>query len=146
MTKNKALIGLLVVTIVAIAAAVYFYVQYAALKANPLASEQNAQQQVNNLVAKVGALMVLPTGEVPTVATVADPSALKSQAFFANVVAGDKVLVYSVAGEAILYDPSTNKIVNVAPINTSAGNQPAPSATGQGAASAASATSTAKKQ
>lgn len=118
-TKNKIIIVLAVLTIIATAAAVYFHSQYAAIKANsPQASQQDMQRQVNDLVGRVGALMVLPSGEVPTVATVADPSLLKGQAFFANAVAGDKVLIYSIAGEAILYNPAANKIVNVAPINT----------------------------
>jgi hypothetical protein len=120
-TKNKVIAALAVLLIVATSAAVYFYIQYTNLSVNP---QQASLQQTNDLVAKVGALMVLPTGEVPTVATVKDPESLKSQAFFANAVAGDKVLIYNAAKEAILYDPATNKIVEVAPISTGSSGPP----------------------
>lgn len=88
--------------------------QVADLKANPQAI---VQQQTQALIAKVGALMTLPTGEEPTVAEVSDAAAAKKQsAFFANAENGDKVLMYAKSGTAILYRPSTNKIVLVAPL------------------------------
>ena len=37
---------------------------------------------------------------------------------------GDKVLIYSASQKAILYSPSLNKIVEIAPVNT--GNSGAP--------------------
>lgn len=68
-------------------------------------------------ISEVGKLMVLPTDEVPTLATVSDPAKLKDQAFFTNAKSGDKVLIYSNARKAILYSPSLHKIVEVAPVN-----------------------------
>ena len=101
--------------------AFYFYRQLSVVESNPQIQAQNAQIQaqneVKNLVATVSRLMVLPTGETPTVATVLDPSALKDQAFFANSEKGDKVLIYMAKRQAILYSPSLGKIVNVAPIS-----------------------------
>lgn len=100
----------------------YFYWQY--LKAasnNQFASASAIQHDTDQLIQDVGQLIVLPQGEVPTVATVSDPSALKNQPFFANAEKGDKVLVYTTAGKAILYRPSSRKIIEVAP--TSLGNQ-----------------------
>ncbi len=83
-------------------------------QANPQAI---IQKQTDDLIAKVGKLMSLPTGETPTVADVSDASAAKKQsAFFNNAQNGDKVLMYVKAGEAILYRPSTNKIILVAPL------------------------------
>lgn len=70
------------------------------------------------IIAKVGALIELPKGETPTIATVTDPSKLQDQAFFANAKAGDIVLIYTGAREAYLYDPVQNKLVEVAPITT----------------------------
>jgi len=75
-------------------------------------------QEVADISAKLSRLMVLPTDETPTLATVSDPEKLKGQAFFANAKAGFKVLVYAKAQKAILFDPYTNKIVEVAPINS----------------------------
>ncbi len=73
---------------------------------------------VRMLVEEVGRLIVLPTDEVPTVATVSDPKALKDKVFFAEAKTGDKVLIYTNAKKAILYDPVLKKIINVAPVNT----------------------------
>ena len=74
--------------------------------------------EAKNLEAIVGKLIVLPIGETPTVATVSDPNALTSQAFFMNAKKGDRVLIYAKAKKAILYDPVLNKIINVAPLTT----------------------------
>jgi len=76
-----------------------------------------AQAEVNALIAKVSKLMVLPTDETPTVATVTDASAVKDQPFFAQAVNGDKVLIYQNAGEAILYRESENRIIKVGAVN-----------------------------
>jgi len=97
--------------------AYYFYSKY-----------QRAQQLLNNptlavqkesktLVEKVGRLIELPTGEIPTIATVSDKKKLKDQPFFKKAVNGDKVLIFTQSGKAILYRPSVNKIIEVAPVN-----------------------------
>lgn len=102
------------IAVVAIVAAGYFYNQVRMLKQNPQAL---AEQEVTDLVAKVGRLLILPTEETPTVATVTDPEALKDQPFFAYAVKGDKVLIYTTAKKAILYSVALNKIIDIAPLN-----------------------------
>ncbi len=104
----------LLLVAVSIGVAVYYYRQVVALRQNP---QQTAQDAVAEVVAKVSQIMVLPQGEQPILATVADPSKLKDQPFFAQAKIGDKVLLYTNARKAILYDPVANKIVEVAPIN-----------------------------
>jgi hypothetical protein len=102
------------------------------LKSNP---EQILQNETASLVSKVGELVTLPD-EQPTVATVTDPSLLKDQPFFAQAQTGDKVLIYALAKKAVIYRPSTNKVIEVAPINLGndlLGNEPT---SGQDAASA----------
>jgi hypothetical protein len=75
------------------------------------------QKQTQQLITRVGALMQLPTGETPTVAEVSDASQAKQQSsFFNKAQNGDRVLMYVKAGEAVLYRPSTNKIILVAPL------------------------------
>lgn len=105
---------LAVALVLAIAAAGYFYWQTVQLQKNP---QQQAIKEAQELVAKVSKLIVLPTGETPTIATVSDPDKLKEQPFFANAQKGDKVLIFTNAKKAILYSPTSNKIVEVAPIN-----------------------------
>lgn len=68
-------------------------------------------------VEKVGKLMVLPDDETPTLAAVSDVEQLREQPFFAKAVNGDKVLIYTKNRLAILYRPSTNKIVAVGTVN-----------------------------
>lgn len=106
-----------VVVVVAVAAAAYFYMQYA--QAQKLLKNPNlvAQQQTDQLISAVGKLMELPKNETPTIATVSDVSKLKDQPFFALAKNGDKVLIYTNAKKAILYRPSENKIIDVAPVN-----------------------------
>jgi hypothetical protein len=99
--------------------------QVTSLEANPQAA---IQRQTEALIANVGSLITLPTGETPTIANVSDAEqARKQSAFFNNAVNGDKVLMYVKAGEAILYRPDSNKIILVAPLtfNTDANAKPA---------------------
>ena len=115
---KKAVISVVVLLLLgASGAAYYFYNQWNVLKNNP---NKVAADETKAVVAEVGKLILLPTGEDPTVATVTDPSKLKDQPFFVNAKVGDKVLVYAKAKQAYLYDPTQDKIINVAPINTDA--------------------------
>lgn len=102
------------VLIAAIAIAIYFYFQYQETQIQLNKSTQANQQAV--LISKVGKLIILPSGEQPTIATVSDIDKLKGQPFFAHARNGDKVLIYAKAQEAVLYDPLANKIVEVGPI------------------------------
>ncbi len=73
-----------------------------------------AERDHQTLIGEVGKLLALPENEAPTVATVADPSKLANQPFFAKAQAGDKVLIYTDNKKAILYRPSEKKIIEVA--------------------------------
>ncbi len=106
--------GLAVLALAGLGAAAYFYNQVGELKANP---QKIAQEETAALIARVGRLIILPTDEQPTVATVADPEKLKDQPFFAKAKVGDKVLIYTNSRKAILYNPESNIIVEVAPVN-----------------------------
>lgn len=121
--KYFALILILLVIILGITSA-YFYKKSTSSK-----TDQISQAEIKSLVQKVGRLAVVPTDETPTIATVSDPDALKNQAFFVDAKKGDKVLIYSNAKKAFLYDPSADKIVNIAPLNTEAAKTVDPSNT-----------------
>ena len=73
--------------------------------------------EVKSLVEKVGNFIELPKDEQPTVATITDVNKLKGQQFFAKAKNGDKLLIYTKTKRAILYRPSTSKIIEVAPLN-----------------------------
>ncbi len=89
------------------------YGQIKALKSDPA---YTASKETASLIAAVGRLMVLPD-ETPTIATVDDMDKLKGQAFFANAKKGDKVLIFTNAKKAVLYDPVADKIVESAPLS-----------------------------
>jgi hypothetical protein len=92
-------------------AALYFYTEYASLTEDPNAVNQ---KKIEEVVAKVGKLIDLPTDEVPTLATISDTESLKDQPFFENAEIGDEVLLYSNVSKAYLYRPSKNILVEVA--------------------------------
>ena len=74
------------------------------------------EEQTLSIIERVGKHIVLPEGEEPTIATVSDPSKLAEQTFFANAKVGDVVLIYATARKAYLYDPTIDKLLEVAPI------------------------------
>lgn len=123
MKRVKIIIGILLTVIIIVAAvALQLYFKSRSLNSEPnsAAAIQANKAELAKLVEVVGKLIVLPQDEEPTLATVSDPEKLKDQAFFKNAVLGDKVLIYSRAQKAILYSPSKNKIIEVAPINLTA--------------------------
>jgi len=103
-----------IITIVAVLLAGYFYYQLHVMQQNPQAI---AQKEATELMAKVSRLIVLPSGETPTIATISDPALLTGQQFFASAKKGDKVLIYTQAKKAILYSVLMDKIIDVAPLN-----------------------------
>jgi len=123
----KTLIGALLILIFlgVVAGGYYYYQNYQKLLKNP---DIITQQEVNWLQDKIGKLMQLPN-EAPLTATVLDKDKLKDQAFFASAENGDKILIYAEAKKAILYRPSTNKIIEVMPIALDTTNSAASGAT-----------------
>ena len=104
---------LLVLVVLLAGTSIFFYNKFSTLKQNPSKVEE---AEIARLVEVVGVHIVLPKDETPTIATVADPEALKGQTFFIDAKKGDKVLIYTNAKKAILYDPVLDKIVTVAPL------------------------------
>ena len=76
---------------------------------------EQSQNDSDAIIVKVSKLTILPA-EQPTVATVSDITKLKTQAFFNNAKNGDKVLIFKNTKKAIIYRPSTNQIIEIAPI------------------------------
>ena len=105
------------IVILALVPSVYFYTQYKKAQSKVANPSQFATDEAKNLVTMVSKLMTLPAEETPTVATVNDKDKLKNQPFFAKSENGDKVLIYTTSKKAILYRPSINKIIDVAPVN-----------------------------
>lgn len=115
MRKYKRLILPVAIVLVVILAATSFYFYRKATHTNQ--SDELTQQEVQSLVAEVSKIALVPTGETPVVATVSDPEQLKNQPFFIDAKKGYKVLIYTNEKKAVLYDPVSKKIVNMAPLN-----------------------------
>lgn len=80
----------------------------------PEGQQELSRQQTELILSKVAALIVLPSEEVPVIATINDAETLKSQEpFYADAQNGDFVIVFAQAGKAIIYRESENKLVNI---------------------------------
>jgi hypothetical protein len=65
----------------------------------------------------VSELMILPSEPDPIIALVADAARLQAeQAFYRGAENGDVLLVFPQSRQAIIYRPSSNKIVNAGPL------------------------------
>lgn len=117
---------LFILLVAAIAGGGYSYFQYQQTQQELKRLIQNPRaisvEETKRLISKVGEIADLPKGEDPVVATVTDRDRLKDQPFFAKAQNGDKVLIYTQGRRAILYRPSTNKIIDVAPVNIGTGS------------------------
>ena len=112
--KKLSLIVLVIIAIIGLFGSYYFYKKYTTLKANP---NIEVAKETERLILVLGKLIELPKEETPTIVTVSDKDKLKDQAFFTEAENGDILFVYTTAMKAILYRPSSNKIINLAPIN-----------------------------
>jgi len=114
------LIILLVVAVVGFAWSFNNYRQYkkqVARLSTPEGQQQLVKKEMDALLVKVGAHIILPTDEQPTVATIVDPEALaKDQPFYKDSHAGDRVLIYVKAQKAIIYDEKNDILINVGPV------------------------------
>lgn len=106
--------------VAATVAAVYFYLQYRHDEEVLADPQKIASEESRRVIEKVGRLMVLPD-ETPQIGTVSNVEQLrKEQPFFTKAENGDKVLMYTNSKQAILYRPSKNIVVNVAPLTVGA--------------------------
>ncbi len=95
----------------------FFYRQYEKTQKQLESPSDAAKEEIATVVSAVGKLMLLPSDEDPTLATVSDKSKLGGQAFFESAQNGDKVLIYTKSKKAYLYRPSINKIIDIGPVN-----------------------------
>ena len=98
---------LLILLSVSLGVSYFFYERYN--------SAIDKESEARKLSKSVEQIAVVPPESTPTIATVTDPKALEDQTFFVNAQTGDKVLIYIEAKRAVLYRPSTNKIVEIGP-------------------------------
>lgn len=119
--RTLAISGVVLLLTVALVAAAYFYRQSQATR-DELARVKSMTvtvPQAATVLQQIGGLMELPSDEEPQVATITDKSKLENQPLLTKAQNQDVFVVYSKARKAILYRPSTNKIIDVFPITVS---------------------------
>jgi len=84
---------------------------------NYMQTRNKLQDDPAQLSATIGKFLELPQGEIPTVASVKDAGKLKGQPFFDHAQNDDKVLIYTKSGKAVLYRPSTKRVVEFSRVN-----------------------------
>lgn len=120
--KNKILntvaISLVILIIVSLSFfTFYFYKKSSSI--NNINTTELSTSEINKVIKKVQAMVVVPEEEIPSVAMVTDPTLLSAQSFFASAKKGDIVLLYSSLGKVILFDMQIGKIIDIAPIDMS---------------------------
>lgn len=111
--KNKNLLSLLIIIIIAVLSIAIFK------KFNPTVKTgegQLTEKQIKTLVIKVSKLINVPE-ETPVIATIIKADQLiAEQKFYAGSKDGDYLMVFSKAQKAIIYRESEDKLINVGPI------------------------------
>ncbi len=79
------------------------------------------QEQNSSILEEIAQVYAVPEDETPTIATVEDISKLADQPFFEGAENGDILVVFDKSAQAILYRPSTQKLVKVGPISSGTG-------------------------
>lgn len=126
--KNKKFIfGLILVVIILVAIVTPVRTKILSL-VNPQTKTSQAKE-IDKLLHDVGKIVLLPSDETPTVATVSDITKLEDQPFFRNAKNGDKVIIYAGIRKAILYRPSLKKVIEMSTIAEGALGQAAPAPT-----------------
>lgn len=85
------------------------FASVANIKDNPSAAE------IKNLVAKVAQIAILPNDELPEVIVIGDLTQTHANPFFKDASLKDYILIYKKAAKVILYNPTSNRIVNIGP-------------------------------
>ena len=133
--KNVVIAILAIVLVASAGTAFYFYNEYQKTQEALNNPEKTAQEETQRLINQMSDLIALPEADIengePTLATVQDKEKLKDQEFFSNAENGDKVLIYAKARKAFLFRPSTNKVINVAPVSIGQNQEATPSANQQ---------------
>lgn len=106
-----------IVTVVSLGVAIYSYTQVQSVKKTATEGNPDGDQKMLHTIASA---MVLPD-EKPTIITVTDREKLQDQEFFKKAQNGDKVVIFESIRRIILYRPSLQKIIDVAPLVFSGG-------------------------
>ncbi len=100
------------IVVACVVASIVFYSRYQDLKNNT--NTTKSTNNVEGIVKKIATVLDLPTDEQPSLVEVTDKSKVQDNLFFTKALNGDQVLIYKTTGIAVLYRPSTGKVINYA--------------------------------
>ncbi len=111
--RMKLLLGIVLLTTLVLVGSAYYFHWFGV----GLSDEAREKRQALRYQTEISKLILVPSEELPVVATVSDAESLRtSQKFYSQVENGDVLLIYSAAQRAVLYRPSKHILVNVGPI------------------------------
>lgn len=114
LTRRELLLLFIILLLFAVVATIgLLYIKERKKAQNPT---QIASEEAQRIKDNVSRHILLPQDENPTIATIVDVDKLKedNSEFYKNAENGDKVLIYS--KQAIIYSPTKDIIINVAPV------------------------------
>lgn len=114
--KKLAIILVGVLIVLAASFIIYKFMQTSKELERARDPETAAQDEAAALAEVIDEFLELPKNESPTIATVKDVTRLQDQLFFQRAQNGDKVLIYPESGKAVLYRPSTKKVIEYASV------------------------------
>lgn len=97
-----------VVVVVVLAALGYYFLQVKGVASNPDAVNTKATLR------ELSKLMLVPSDAEPVISTITDTETIPKQPFFKYAQNGDIVIIFQSELKAVLYRPSTKRIVNMA--------------------------------
>lgn len=138
--KQKSLTGtkpfdkkMLLLLMVSLFIVVMMFMGFMYFLSLPKSSTASSNSQLSGLspdhqkiIETVSRSIDVPSDEVPSMATIDDLSSLQNQAVFRKAQVGDIAILYSKAEKAIIYRPSTGKIITAVDIKLGSGS-PTPS-------------------
>jgi len=113
-TKKTSLIIIVIIVLLITSLTSYYFFQYQRAKKNP---EKSAHEEIMRTTEKIQHFIDLPKDEIPRMFTVSNREKLQNQPFFERARDGDQVLIYVTTNKAILYRPSDNRVIEVAPFS-----------------------------
>ncbi len=106
-TRFSLLLVLMGTLVVTTALAFYYHKKYTALVESTSVRELSVQE----IIAAIDRDAVLPSGEDPYLATVADPAVLSKNPLFKDAKEGDRVLIYPKAQKAYLWSTTEKRLI-----------------------------------
>lgn len=116
----RTILFIITLALILLAAVATFIYRQINLHKNPVDPNMEeyfkAKQKADELSTTVSKFVTVPKDETPDVATVTNVEELQNQDFFKEAQNGDKILIYAKHKLAVLYRPSENRVITIAPV------------------------------